>query len=99
SEASKLGEHVAMLVAQLLPERAPLYMLRQAQGIVRLAETYEPARINAACRRALDTDASLLTVRNILKKGLDLQHEEPPQPVAATGGCLHGDGVLLEDPQ
>jgi transposase len=97
SEATKLGECAAMLVAQLLPERAPLYMLRQAQGIVRLAETYEPARINAACRRALDTDASLMTVRNILKKGLDLQPEGPP-PVAATGGYLHGAGVLLEGP-
>jgi hypothetical protein len=96
SEAAKLGEHVALLVAQLLPERAPLYMLRQAQGIVRLAETYEPMRINAACHRALDTDPSLRTVRNILKKGLDLLAEEAPPPVAATSGYLHGAGVLLE---
>lgn len=49
-EAVKLGEYVAMLVAQLLPDRAPLYLLRQAQGVIHLAETYEPARINAACR-------------------------------------------------
>ena len=97
-EAAKLGEHVALLVAHLLPERAPLYMLRQAQGIVRLAEAYEPARINAACRRALDTDPSLLTVRNILKQRLDLQPEESPPPLAATGGYLHGAGVLLEGP-
>ena len=98
AEAAKLGEHVAVLVAQLLPERAPLYMLRQAQGIVRLAETYESARIDAACSRALDSDPSLMTVRNILKKGLDLRRDEPPPPKLATGGYLHGAGVLLEGP-
>lgn len=98
AEAAKLGEHAALLVAELLPERAPLYLLRQAQGIVRLAETYEPARINAACRRALDTDPSLLTVRNILKRGLDLQPEESPPLQVASGGYLHGAGVLLEGP-
>jgi transposase len=98
TEAAKLGEHVAVLVAQLLPERAPLYLLRQAQGIVRLAETYESARIDAACSRALDTDPSLMTVRNILKKGLDLRREEPPPPQLASGGYLHGAGVLLEGP-
>lgn len=96
AEAAKLGEHAAMLVAQLLPERAPLYMLRQAQGIVRLAETYAPARIDAACRRALDSDPSLLTVRNILKKGLDLQPEERSPALVIAGGYLHGVGVLLE---
>lgn len=97
AEATKLGEHVALLVAHLLPERAPLYLLRQAQGIVRLAETYEAARINAACRRALDSDPSLMTVRNILKKGLDRKPEEDVLPAAiATGGYLHGQGILLE---
>lgn len=98
-EASKLGPHVAMLVAQLLPERAPLYLLRQAQGVVRLADTYPPERINTACHRALDTDPSLRTVRTILKNGLDQQPEEaPPSPVAAKGGYLHGPAVLLEGP-
>jgi len=99
AEAAKLGEHAALLVAQLLPERAPLYLLRQAQGIVRLAETYEAARVNAACRRALDSDPSLLTVRNILKKGLDLQPDEPSPATVAMGGYLHGPVVLLEGPR
>ena len=97
-EAGRLGEHVALLVAQLLPERTPLYLLRQAQGVVRLAESYEAERINAACRMALDADALLRTVRTILKRGLDQRPPEETPPAVARGGFLHGPGVLLEGP-
>ena len=55
--------------------------------------------VAVTARAALDTDASLRTVRNIIKNGLDLMPDEsPPPPVAATGGYLHGPGVLLEGP-
>lgn len=96
-EAGRLGVHVATLVAQLLPERTPLYLLRQAQGVVRLAEAYAPERIDAACRMALEADASLRTVRTILKNALDQQGDEVAPPTSSTAGAfLHGPGALLE---
>jgi hypothetical protein len=99
-QAGLLGEQVALMVAELLPERAPLHQLRQAQGIVRLAEQYQAERINAACRIARDADGSLRTVRTILKNGVDQQQEEAAAESEATasGGYLHGPGELLRGP-
>lgn len=46
--------------------------LRQAQGLLRLGDRYGSARLDAACRRALDFgDPRYRTVKNILERGLD----------------------------
>ena len=98
-EANRLGPHVAVLVGQMLPDRAPLHQLREAQGIIRLEESYPAERIDAACRIALDADGRLRTVRTLLKNGTDQRHDEeaPPPPGGgiAAGGLLHGPTALL----
>ena len=50
------------------------FVMRAAQGIVRLKKKYGEARLEAACQRALDYDnPRYRTVKTILAKGLD-QH-------------------------
>ena len=50
--AGELGEAVVEVVAAIMEVNA-LYRLRQAQGVVHLADKYEAERLNAACRRAI----------------------------------------------
>jgi hypothetical protein len=60
-------------VASIL-ELHVLYRLRQAQGVVRLADRYGAERLDAACSRALAFgDPSYRTIKTILERGLD-QH-------------------------
>jgi transposase len=92
--AGDLGPSVGALVDELLSGPHPLAGLRQAQGVIRLADTHDAARLDAACRRALVADASLRTVRNILARDRDLAEDEPHQSDA--GAFLHGQQVLLE---
>ena len=93
--AVELGPAVQALVDDLLAGPHPLACLRQAQGILRLADTHEPGRLNAACQRALVADGSLRTVRNILARDqqrrrgrADRQHRRrlPPRRAAAARG-------------
>jgi hypothetical protein len=54
---------------QLPPVR--VHHLRQAQAILRLADTYPAARLEAACRLAATVDGQYQTVRNLLRTGRD----------------------------
>ena len=56
-----------------------LHTLRQVQGILRLAERFDGARLERACARALAAgDGRYQTVRGILERGLEaLPLEEP----------------------
>lgn len=94
--AAEAGPSVTELVAGLLPEVHPLGHLRQAQAVLRLADTYGATRLDAACRMALSADASYRTVANILKKALDAV---PPGEahVSEAGAFLHGQQLLLAD--
>ena len=74
-----------------------LYRLRSAQGIVRLADRYEPERLDAACARAIAVgDPSLKTVRGILEAGTEhdtvVVLDRPP----AAPAHLHGPERLFE---
>lgn len=72
-EAEQVGPGCAALVAQLFGDRV-LEHLRAVQGILRQKETYGATRLEAACRRALSFGSPRYrTVKEILKKGLDLQ--------------------------
>lgn len=92
--AAELGEAVAALVGELLAEHA-LHRLRAVQGVLRLAETHGPERVNAACALALSVgDPSYRTVAGILKRGREqLVPEEELLPV--TPGHLHGPDTLF----
>jgi len=94
--AGELGPSVAAIVDELLSGPHPLSCLRQAQGIIRLADTYAANDIDAACQRALVADGSLRTVRNILARG---QQDEVETHVSNAGAFLHGRQALLELPR
>jgi hypothetical protein len=59
---------------------SPWSRLRQAQKLLRLADRYGTARLEAACRRALDFDLlDVYRVQRILEQGLESQND--PQPI------------------
>ena len=72
-QAEALGPGCKGLIEALFAHRV-LDNLRAAQGVVRLAKTYGPARLEAACARALAFDSPRYrTVKTILNNGLDQQ--------------------------
>ena len=96
SQAERIGPHTAELIGALLAVQA-LHRLRSAQGIIGLAGKHPPARVDAACARALAAgDPTYRTVRGILAAGTETT------PGADAGGAsvatpahLHGpDGLL-----
>jgi len=77
AQAGRIGPHCAQVVAQLLAER-PLDRLRSVQGLLGLARRYSPARLEAACARALHYgDATYRRLKRILAAGLDQVPLEP----------------------
>jgi len=81
SWAAKTGPATAALAEDILAARAhPQQGYRSVLGLIRLAKTYSPERLEAACARALALRACRLkSVASILKTGLDRQ----PLPEAA----------------
>ena len=78
-------------------DRHHLHHLRQSQAIIRLAETYGDARLDAACQRALAYgNAQYRTIKAILEKALDPQPSEAPPPaIGSIGAYLRGpDGLF-----
>ncbi len=72
-QATAVGPACAQLVDQLLADRI-VERLRAAQGVLRLAERYGNARLEAACARALAHDSPFYrTVKTILAGGFDQQ--------------------------
>jgi transposase len=71
AEADAIGPATAQVVAELLANR-PVDRLRTSLRVLALADTYTPARLEAACTRGLAFgDASLPALRRILAEGLD----------------------------
>ena len=81
--AATIGPQTAALVAAILADRPhPEQGYRSCLGILRLAKRYDPARLEAACARALAAGArSYRHVDAILKRGLD--RAAAADPVAA----------------
>ena len=90
-QARRLGPAVAQVVNALL-EVNTLYHLRQAQGVIRLADTYGAERLDAACNRAFNFgDPSYRTVKNILAAGLERQLSVfDARPTTSAGAFLRG---------
>jgi transposase len=94
--AAELGESVAAVVAALMEVNA-LYRLRQAQGVVHLADKHGAERLEAACRRALAVgDPSYKTVRGILAAGTENDGDEPAATAPTPPAHLHGPARLFE---
>jgi hypothetical protein len=74
-----------------------LYRLRQAQGVVRLADKHGTERLDAACRRAIDVgDPSYKTVKGILAAGAEHDGEEQPASPPSAPAHLHGPQRLFD---
>ena len=77
-QAQAIGPACAALVVELLSERI-VERLRAAQGVLRLAKSYGPQRLEAACARALrHGTVQYRSVKNILAGG----HDAAPLPQA-----------------
>ena len=73
--AKHIGNDTEQLVLQYLHQRKhPEQSYRRCLGLLNLAKKYTPERLNAACARALATNATTLkSITNMLDKGLDKQ--------------------------
>ncbi len=84
-QAAQIGPKTAELIGKMLEEK-PVDRLRAAQGILSLVKRNGPARLEAACRRALVFNlASFRCVKSILEKGLE---DKPLPPEAVAQGPL-----------
>ncbi len=81
TQAETIGPETLRVVERLLEHR-PEDRLRTAGRILRLAQTFTSARLEAACARAgRFDDTRYVTLKNILQQGLDRQAlPEPPAP-------------------
>ncbi len=95
TRAAEIGPACAELVAGLLEVNA-LFRLRAAQGVLGQADKHTPARLEAACAKALAVgDPSYRTVKGILAAGAET---EPTTPGTGDGGAaahLHGPSRLF----
>jgi transposase len=83
--AGKTGTATAEVVEKILASRTyPEQAYRACLGIMRLSRQYEPARVEAAARRAIHFNAcSYRSMRSILASGLDSHALPGPQPQQA----------------
>jgi transposase len=90
-QAAGIGPACEQVIAGLLADNA-LYRLRSAQGVIGLAGRNDPARLEAACAKALAAgDPSYRTIKGILAAGT----ENGALPAAAGDG---GAAAFLRGP-
>jgi len=83
--AAVIGEDVATFVRALFDADDVLSQLRRVQAIVTHLEKFPPERARAACRRASYFGATTYqSVRDILRRGLDLEPLPDAAPQAST---------------
>jgi transposase len=93
--AAAVGPATGQVVVALLTPFA-LTRLREVHALLRLAEAYPAARLERACRAALDAgDGRYRTVRGLLERGLEDQPPDPdPPPVVAARAYLRGPAAF-----
>lgn len=97
AQAAIVGPATDALIGELLAVNV-LYRLRQAQGVLRLAERYGDDRLEAACRRAVEAgDPSYRTVKGVLHAGTELDCLQPPLPGVVVPAYLRGPGAFSEE--
>jgi transposase len=95
NKAAETGPACAALIGGLLEENA-LYRLRAAQGVLHLADKYQPGRLEAACAKAAAAgDPSYRTVKGILAAGTEQTPVIAPAGDGGAGAFLHGPDVLF----
>ena len=95
TRAAEIGSSCRQVIDDLLQVNA-LFRLRAAQGVLGLAGKHSPARLEAACGKAIAVgDPSYRTVKGILAAGAET---EPATPGTGDGGAaayLHGPSRLF----
>lgn len=86
AQAAKLGPSVVAFCEAVMADRPhPEQGFRTCLGVLALARSYDPTRLDAACRRGLSIRArSVTSIRSILQTGLDrafLENEEGQLPL------------------
>jgi transposase len=90
-EARKIGPATIALVQAIMKAKPhPEQGFRACRGILRLAQSYGSARVEAACRRGNDIGATTYgSIASILKNGLDRAYAREPTP--ETPPIRHGN--------
>ena len=92
--AAEHGPNVTAVVDELLSVNV-LHRLRAVQGILGLADKHTPARLDAACQRALTVgDPSYRTIRGILTAGTETL-DQPAMAAPSAPAHLHGPQRLF----
>jgi len=95
TRAAEIGEDTEAVIDELLAVNA-LFRLRAAQGVLGLAGKYGPARLEAACSKALLVgDPTYRTIKGILAAGAET---DPAPAGTGDGGAaafLHGPDALF----
>jgi transposase len=90
AQAAVNGPATEALIEELLSVNV-LFRLRQAQGVLRLGQRHGFARLEAACRRALEAgDPSYRTVKGILAAGTENEVAQPALPGVVAPAWLRG---------
>jgi transposase len=99
--AEQIGPHTARLFECILTDKPhPEMGYRSCLGIIRLAEQYSAARMEAAAHRALKSGACRYqSVKSILKNSLDQQSltDEPCLPPPPPHDNIRGAGYFSEE--
>lgn len=84
--ATMIGVQTLAAMTHVLQARThPQQGYRTAQGILRLATAYDPARLEAACQRAIQLNAvTYRSIASLLKHGLEQQADAPAQATLPT---------------
>ena len=95
-EARKIGPATIALVQAIMKAKPhPEQGFRACRGILRLAQSYGSARVEAACKRGNDIGAITYgSIASILKSGLDKAYAKEPTPEAPPirHGNIRGTG-------
>jgi transposase len=95
NRATQIGAACHAVIDTML-EVGALFRLRSAQGVLGLADKHGPARLDAACAKAITAgDPSYRTIKGILAAGTET---EPAPPSTGDGGAaahLHGPQALF----
>lgn len=69
----KIGPHTKTLMEEIMEHRThPEHGFRSCLGIIRLAKTYSPERVESACKRALEIEAyNYRSVKSLLERNLE----------------------------
>lgn len=91
--AATVGPQTQAAIDHVLQARThPQQGYRTALGILRLAKVYDPARLEAACRRAIQLNAvTYRSIASLLKHGLEHQAPAPtPASLPTDHANVHG---------